>query len=152
MWRLARPADDPAIVRMFLALNAEDPGDVPVGPQQVAHTLAVLRAEPMRGRAVVAEVDSQVVGYALLIAFWSNERGGEVCILDELYLVPGQRGRGLGQMLIDSLRDSDTFLPGPAVAIGLEVSPGNAKARRFFQRCGFVGGNTAMHLARRLSP
>ena len=151
MWRLACPTDDEAIVSRFLAFNAEDPGDAPVGRQQVVRTLAVLRDEPARGRAVVAEVDGRVVGYALLIAFWSNELGGEVCILDELYVVPEQRGRGLGTALIASLRGGDQLWPGPAVAIGLEVSPSNAKARRFFQKCGFVGGNTAMHLTRNLT-
>ncbi|MBN1193613.1 MAG: GNAT family N-acetyltransferase [Coriobacteriia bacterium] len=148
-WRPAEPSDDDAIARMCLALNAEDPGDTPVAGEQVHRTLEVLRGEPARGKTVVAEIDGQAVGYALLISFWSNELGGEVCIVDELYIVPAFRRRGLAGQLLDSLRDSAELWPATAVAIGLEVSPGNTTARRLFIRHGFVGANTAMHLRRR---
>jgi hypothetical protein len=81
MWRRATASDDEAIVSMCMALNAEDPGPNPLQPQQVRRTLAKLREEPNRGRAVVCDVESRTVGYALLISFWSNELGGESAIL-----------------------------------------------------------------------
>ena len=149
-WRFAEPPDDNAVVHMCLALNTEDPGDTPVVREQVHRTLAMLREKPARGKAVVAEVDGQVVGYALLISFWSNELGGEICIVDELYIVPALRCRGLAGQLLESLRDRSELWPPTAVAIGLEVSPANSTARRLFVRHGFVGANTAMHLRRRL--
>lgn len=151
MWRDARPTDDDAIVGMFLALNHEDPGQLPVDRRHIERTLTVLRAEPARGKAVVAEVDGRVIGYALLIPFWSNELGGEVCTIDELYVVPDRRGRGIGRRLVASLCDDVALWPGPAVALGLEVSPANGRARRFFESCGFVGGNTTMHLRRQVA-
>jgi len=148
-WRLAEPSDEDTIVRMCLDLNAEDPGDTLILGEQVHNTLQVLRDEPARGKAVVAEIDGQVVGYALLISFWSNELGGEVCIVDELYIEPAFRRRGRAGQLLDSLRDSAELWPATAVAIGLEVSPGNTTARQLYTRHGFVGANTAMHLRRR---
>ena len=57
--------------------------------------LAKLREEPNRGRAVICDVEGRTVGYALLISFWSNELGGEVCYIDELFVAPLYRGRGL---------------------------------------------------------
>lgn len=149
-WRSASEADDDAIAGMCLALNEEDPGTTSVARDQVRRTLDVLRSEPTRGRAVVAEIDRQVVGYALLISFWSNELGGEVCIIDELYVMPGFRCLGLATGLLESLRGGSDLWPAAAVAIGLEVSPDNTAARRYFERHGFVGANTAMHLRRRL--
>ena len=149
-WRFAEATDDDGIVEMCLALNAEDPGDAPVPRENVRRTLDVLREEPARGRSVVAELDGRVVGYAFLIAFWSNEPGGEVCVVDELYIVPAFRRRGLATRLLESLRDRCELWPATAVAIGLEVSPANCAARRLFARQGFAGARTAMHLKRRL--
>jgi hypothetical protein len=59
MWRIAAPSDDEAIVRMCLALNAEDPGPNPVPAAHVQRTLRALRANPQRGRAIVLEVGSR---------------------------------------------------------------------------------------------
>ena len=73
---------------MCLGLYREDPGPRPVAREQIEHTLAMLRDEPSRGRVLVLEVDGRPEGYALLIAFWSNELGGEVCEVDELFVNP----------------------------------------------------------------
>lgn len=151
MWRPADSGDDEAIVEMCLALTREDPWPEPVAAAQVRRTLAALRAEPGRGRAVVAAVDGQIAGYALLIAFWSNEFGGEVCIVDEVYVRPAHRARGIGRALFDELHAGATLWPGPAVAIGLEVTPGNARARAWYQRLGFSGSNTVLHRRRPMS-
>src|SRR6187399_1134883 len=103
MWRAALELDDEAIVNLCLALNAEDPGSHPVPAEYMRRTLQELRRAPARGRAVVLELNERVCGYALLISFWSNERGGEVCTIDELYVVPGQRGSGHATRLLQSL-------------------------------------------------
>jgi hypothetical protein len=86
MWRVATAFDDEGIVSMCMALNSEDPGPAPVEPEQVRRTLAKLREQSNRGRAVVCDMDGRAVGYALLISFWSNELGGEVCNIDELFV------------------------------------------------------------------
>jgi len=94
-WRLATEADDAAIVAMCLALNTEDAGQERIEAAQVERTLAVLRAEPWRGRAVVLDDGGDRVGYALLISFWSNELGGELCQVDELYVAPRARAANM---------------------------------------------------------
>ncbi len=148
MWRLAEAGDDEVIARMCLALNQEDPGNTPVSRDQTLHTLEVLRKEPWRGRAVVAEIGGRIVGYALLIAFWSNEFGGEICVIDELYVEPDSRRQGLATSLVETIRDSDRLGWGRASAIALEVSRNNGVGRRFFEGRGFAGGNTALYLPR----
>ena len=69
MWRLAKPGDDDSVVEMCLQLYDEDPGGLPVHPENMRATLRALRREPCRGRAVVLEIEHQLSGYALLIAF-----------------------------------------------------------------------------------
>jgi GNAT superfamily N-acetyltransferase len=143
MWRPSTPADDAAVVGLCLGLNREDPGPRPVTASQVRRTLRALRAAPLRGRAVVLERNGQVVGYALLIAFWSNELGGETCVVDELYVVPELRGRGLGARLFQDIDRRRSIWPRRPVAVSLEVSPRNARARAFYARLGFRRTNSA---------
>jgi ribosomal protein S18 acetylase RimI-like enzyme len=143
-WRRANSADDDAIVAMCMALNAEDPGPHPVGVEQVYRTLATLRREPWRGHAVVLELDSVIVGYALLISFWSNEVGGELCTVDEIFIQPTHRSQGHGSRLLGELvRGSDLWGKG-ARGVSLEVTPANARAWRLYERLGFRGGNRAL--------
>jgi len=145
MWRLAEAADDESIVSMCMALNAEDPGPLPVPQEQVRRTLATLRAQPYRGRALVCEVEGYTVGYALLISCWSNELGGEVCIVDELFVAPRYRGGGLATELFAVLGCSEqSLLPEMPIALALEVNPSNTRAKALYERLGFRGCNVAM--------
>jgi ribosomal protein S18 acetylase RimI-like enzyme len=145
MWRVAMISDDEAIVSMCMALNAEDPGPAPVRPDQMRRTLIKLREEPNRGRAVVCEVDGRAAGYALVISFWSNELGGDVCNIDELFVAPEYRGRGLATALFDQLSDRGQSLwPVRPAALALEVTPQNERARTLYERMGFRGKNVAM--------
>jgi ribosomal protein S18 acetylase RimI-like enzyme len=147
MWRLAAASDDRSIVSMCLALNADDPGPAAVHPRQVLRTLSKLREQPYRGRAVVCEINGSVAGYALLISFWSNEIGGEVCVIDELFVEPAHRGCGLATELLTMLTDGEQSLwPRKAAALALEVSPANDRARALYERFGFEGNNLAMRL------
>ena len=110
-------------------------------------TLARLRDEPNRGRAVVCDVEGRAVGYALLISFWSNELGGEVCNIDELFVIPDYRGHGLATSLFDRLADAKpTLWPIRPAALALEVTSQNQRARALYERLGFRGKNIAMRL------
>jgi GNAT superfamily N-acetyltransferase len=149
MWRVAEPEEDERIVAMCLALNTEDPGE-PVRREQVLATLATLRAEPVRGRALVAEAGGRIVGYALLISFWSNEYGGEICAVDELYITPEHRARGIGSALFEKVAEDRRIWPRRPVAIELEVAPDNARARALYERLGLRARN--MTLRRRVDP
>lgn len=140
MWRAARADEDDLVVAMCLALNQEDPGE-PVSETQVRRTLAAFRAEPIRGRAVVASVDGSVVGYALLVSFWSNEYGGEICAIDELYVVPSQRNRGISTSLFAAITDDPSLFGRRPVALELEVTPDNTRARALYDRLGFRANN-----------
>jgi GNAT superfamily N-acetyltransferase len=148
MWRQARPEDGDQIVSMCLALYREDPGFAPVEPEQVRETLGVFECQPARGRAVVAEVGDRISGYAFLVPYWSNELGGEVCAVDELYVRPERRGEGLGSALFGAV-DAGRF--GAFAATALGVTPGNARARRLYERLGFRAAGTTM-VRRRAGP
>ena len=143
MWRIALPADDDSVVEMSLRLYSEDPGPVPVAAKNMRTTLEVLRRAPGRGRAVVLDIQGHVSGYALLIGFWSNELGSEICEVDELYVVPERRNRGYGSSLFTAITQSDLW-PAPTAAIVLGVTPDNAAARRLYERLGFAAVGVTM--------
>jgi GNAT superfamily N-acetyltransferase len=146
MWRLAAERDDDALVELCLGLYREDPGPSPgpsPGARDMRETLRTLRREPWRGRAVALDVGPQVVGYALLVPYWSNEFGGEVCAVDELYVRGDFRGHGHGTALFGAIERREVW-PAPIVAIALGVTPGNARARRLYERLGFTAVGLSM--------
>lgn len=144
MWRPALPADDTAIQSLAAALYREDPSPYQVDAAHTLVTLARLRAEPVRGLAMVLEVAGKAQGYAFLVSYWSNERGGEVCFLDEIYVAPELRGQGHGRLLIEALKGPESPWPGKAIAIDLEVSPKNTRARALYEKLGFTVARNSM--------
>lgn len=137
MWRPWNPEDAERVVALCLALYAEDPPTVPVGEAQVRRTLERFRDRPDRGLVAVLEVGGTVAGYALLVPWWSNELGGEVCQVDELYVAPEARGSGLGTALLRDLAAGAGPFPVRFVALQLEVTPDNRRARALYERLGF---------------
>jgi ribosomal protein S18 acetylase RimI-like enzyme len=141
VWRDGVPGDDEAIIALCLELNREDPGLAPVTEQQVQRTLSELRSRPIRGKAVVLDLGARVQGYAMLISFWSNELGGEVCTADEIFVEQEARGYGYASTLLLNL---PAVWGRPMVASMLESSPANQRAAALYRRLGFEGLNTAM--------
>ena len=136
-WRVARADEDDAAAEMSMALYGDAAAAIGITPRQVHATLERLRAEPLRGRALVLDSRGTLAGFCLLASFWSNELGGEVCVVDELYLKEDWRGFGHGTALLEALKTDRSLWPLPPVAFELEVSPRNPDARRLYERLGF---------------
>lgn len=157
--RFAAPTDDDAVTQMCVALYREDPGTRPVHAEDVGRTLAHFRAHPERGGVLVLLRDAPArdapgtreipVGYAVLCAYWSNELGGLIAIVDELYVRPEARSQGIAKALFDALAAGRVAGFASLVAIDLEVTPDNARARALYARLGFAPLKNA-HMRRRL--
>jgi ribosomal protein S18 acetylase RimI-like enzyme len=147
-WRAAVPGEDDAIVAMSLALYAGEPGRMT--ETKVRQTLARFRDESLRGRALVLDAGGVCAGYAFLVSFWSNELGGEICTIDELYVTPPFRSQGHSTRLVQSLVSGAGGLwPCVPVALELEVAPQNERASALYRRLGFaVKHNTTLRLPR----
>ncbi len=95
-----------------------------------AFLLLVRRGGALIGYAMVAvEPDGDVL--------WSDtwEVGEKVAELETMYLVPGERGRGLGGLLLDTVEAELESRGIGDLAIG--AVPGNTGALRFYERRGF---------------
>lgn len=137
MWKIAEQTDDDALVHFCRELNREDPGTMPVPDTNMIQTLILLRRQPERGRALVLVNGDRAVGYALLISFWSNELGGAVCNIDELFILPEWRGKGFATHLLTEILQNRQIWPEVPVALELEVSPANHRAQSLYRKLGF---------------
>jgi len=135
--RYAEMTDDhhgDGVVAMMNALYAEDQASAPRDPARFARTLRLFRAEPARGRVILFLDDNDTLhGYALLIPLWSNEFGGTIAFVDELFVHPNSRRAGIARGFFDFI---ETERPFDAVAIALEVSPKNAGAWKLYESMG----------------
>jgi len=137
---LSEPEHAPAVVEMMTALYAEDAAGHPVSASHFPETIGHLMNSPQEGRIVLFRESGTVVGYALLIPYWSNEFGGRIVFVDEIYVRPEDRNRGIATAFFETLRNQRPF---GAVALALEVSPENGKARRLYETLGFEGRELA---------
>ena len=75
------------------------------------------------------------IGYVVVALGFSVQHGGMDSFLDDLYILPGHRGRGLGIQVMKRL--SALLRPLGVKAMHLGVMPANHRARRFYRRLGF---------------
>jgi GNAT superfamily N-acetyltransferase len=87
------------------------------------------------GRILIAEVGGRPVGLAVLAFVWTLEHGGRSAWLDELYVEPAHRERGIGRALL--LAAIDLAASAGARAIDLEVEPEHERAAHLYEREGF---------------
>jgi len=80
----------------------------------------------------IFEVEGEIAGYALLAKTYSREAGGNTVWIEELYVLPQYRGKGIGTKFFDCL-----FEKIPAARYRLEVEPENERAVKLYKEKGF---------------
>ena len=102
---------------------------------RVAAQLHRLLAEPRLGCGWIAVTDSLVVGYLLAVYVFSLEHLGLTVEIDELFVVPDERGRGVGAALLKTAEA--TLISTGCTNVSLQLSRGNESARAFYRRHGY---------------
>src|SRR5690606_21859902 len=90
-------------MRMLRRFYAED--RIALDEPRVRRGLDQLLADPGLGAALFAEAGGERVGYLVLGWCFSIEQGGRHVLIDEIYLEPHARGRGLGGALLAAACD-----------------------------------------------
>src|SRR4051812_47143102 len=129
---------DVGVVAGFMgALRAEDPFP-PAAADDATARAAVERllADPALGRAWVIRSGDEPAGYVVLTLGYSIEFGGRTAFVDELYVAPAHRRRGIGRLALRFAAHQAAVLGGRGLF--LEVSPANSGARRLYEAAGFV--------------
>jgi GNAT superfamily N-acetyltransferase len=97
--------------------------------------LQQLLSEPRLGAAWVAEADGHLTGYLIAVTLLSLEHGGVMAEIDELFVLPEARARGVGTQLLAA---AEAALAARGCArLQLQLGVGNAAARDFYQHRGY---------------
>ncbi len=142
-YRVPTPRDLPVLVRLVQDHYREDHPALAMPADQVLATVHELSHHKEKGTVFLFEQVGELVGYSILINVWSNERGGTIISVDELYVVPDRRGKGIGT---DFLTLLSRVAPKGTVALELEVTHGKRRAFRLYRRLGFRDQGRALLL------
>ena len=145
--RAARTDDLPVLLPLVRAFYAHF--GYPYSEDEKRRALEELLGSPALGTAWLVLVDGEVAGYSVFSHYFSLEFGGRTAFVDELYVVPAHRGRGVGTAFLE-------LLAGEAqrcglVALHLESEAHNTGATALYERLGFVNFHRHL-LTRRLGP
>jgi GNAT superfamily N-acetyltransferase len=99
--RAAVPADADAVVALVHDFNMADGN--PPGALTVEAFLLLGFGAAARFRTLVAADAGKLVGYALFYPSYDTEHGAKGAYLQDLYVVPGARGRGIGRALMTAV-------------------------------------------------
>jgi GNAT superfamily N-acetyltransferase len=105
----------------------------PLPPENGEKTFCHLMEGSPYAFAYILEKDGIPQGYALLAKTWSQEAGGVVIWIEELYIRSNARSQGLGKEFFSYLETKFS----DAVRFRLEVEEENDGAVRLYKRMGF---------------
>ncbi|HVQ31370.1 MAG TPA: GNAT family N-acetyltransferase [Vicinamibacteria bacterium] len=134
VFRPATSGDLNAVLPLLRDFYAED-GEA--YDAEAGTALLALLADPSLGRVVLIVDDEGVaVGYVVVAFGYSLEFRGRDAFVDELYVAPTHRGRGLGRA---ALREAERCcLEAGIRALHLEVRPGKTEARGLYASAGYA--------------
>jgi len=104
--------------------------------QERASAVRRLLQDPGLGGIWRIEVDSQLAGYIALCRGFSIEFNGYDAFVDEFFLLPEFRGRGIGKGVLARIGSEARKLD--INALHLEVARDNQAARKLYAAAGFV--------------
>ena len=128
---------------MIFQLYDEDPEGLPITEDKIIKTVNENFVHPEKVQIIMIHDGAKNIGYGIITFLWSNEYGGDVINIDELYVKKEYRNRRAASGLIRHLFESYTNV----VLFELETTPSNQGALRLYENYGFeVSTNT--HLIR----
>ncbi len=130
----ASPVDLETVLEMMRHMQLDDPWEEPFHELTVRANLAELLQNPNFGVAYIAREDSAPIAYLVICFDYSLEYRGKGAWIDELFVEPTHRGKGIGtQLLVLAEHASRDHL---AKVLHLEVNHGNP-AIELYRRRGF---------------
>ncbi len=110
-------------------------GGFPLSAEAAEHTFAALLDDSSLGRIWLVELDAVSVGYVVLTFGYSMEFGGTRGFVDDFFIRPSARNRGLGASALVKVRETCEELGVRALLV--ETGPDDHPARRLYARAGF---------------
>lgn len=130
--RRATEGDAEIVVEFARAFHQEDAH--PLSADGVGALRKMLEPDCRDGEVLLAGFDGEICGYGILCYGYSIEYGGRDAFIDDVYIVPLFRSRGLGAALVEVLEERARAAG--CRALHLEVMPEN-RAKDWYSRLGW---------------
>ena len=131
--RKALPDDLEALLPLVAAYHDFD--EVDSKPEVRHRAVETLLNDPSLGTVWCLEGPQGLVGYLAVCLGYSIEFGGRDGFVDEFFLLPEARGRGLGGRMLEEVKAAAAA--DGILALHLEVERRNEGAQRIYARHGF---------------
>jgi GNAT superfamily N-acetyltransferase len=95
----------------------------------------LLASTPSRGAIWVAELEGSLLGYLIVVLVMSVEHKGLMAEIDEFFVLPEARSRGVGGALLAAAERA--LAQRGCVRLQLQLGRGNVRARSFYERRGY---------------
>ena len=144
---LARPDHLEALLPLVAGFHASA-GIEQSDAMRRAAILPLLEGSPL-GAVYLIGPKRAPIGYIVITFGWSVRFGGMEAFVDELFIRPAVRGRGIATEVLTTL----PLALGQAgvMAIHIETAPDNAAEQKLYTRSGFRPGMRAQVMTRTLS-
>lgn len=129
----AKTSDCNDCARLLVEQLAEHATEVSV--DHLTRVLEDVVREHSNGFLILARDNGQIIGVAYIATILSAEHCGLVGWLEELYVTPSYRSRGVGTALVNAVLDRAHKVG--MVAIDLEVDASHRRVEALYQRLGF---------------
>jgi len=130
-WYTEKDFDE--LKEMAFALQEEDPADLPMTEAKIIKTASESLACPEKIQIFMFKSDGATIGYGMLTFIWSNEYGGDVTNIDEVYIKKGYRNRQAASSffrhVLATYKDTAMF--------EIEATPSNEGALSLYKKFGF---------------
>lgn len=144
--RLARPEDLDRLMTLVAAFHAEE-GITQDADKRREALLPLLEGIP-HGCIYLIGPGRAPLGYIILTFGWSVEFGGMDGFVDEIYIRPAVRGRGIAtEVLLDLPK---ALSEAGLTALHLEVDRTNERSQKLYLRTGFRARERYMLMSRKL--
>jgi ribosomal protein S18 acetylase RimI-like enzyme len=120
---------------MMRKLAEQEPGSIVFHESVVRRALHEFLANWELGRVWIILEQQKLVGYVVLTLGFSFEYHGREAFIDELYVEPDQRRKGVGRQAMEFVAERAREMG--VHAIHLEVDNGNEPALELYRRDGY---------------
>jgi GNAT superfamily N-acetyltransferase len=132
--RRASLNDVPQLVTMMAEFYSDSP--YTLNPRRATDAFTALLSDERLGSIWIIQSNSQEVGYVVLALCHSMTFGGLVAVVDDFFIQPGFRGKGLGKAAMAAVRSY--CVTHGIRAIHVETGRDNAVALAVYRGAGFV--------------
>jgi GNAT superfamily N-acetyltransferase len=129
----ATERDCPECASLLVAQLREH--DVHASAESLYQILKEVVADDRHGFVHLARAEGRIIGVAYVATILSVEHVGPAAWLEELYVAPAWRQRGVGSALVAAVLERARAAG--MVAIDLEIDVGHSRAASLYERLGF---------------